>query len=296
MALRFRPHQNHPQCNATELPIDERSKLRRRHRYFRTNQYYCRFFVSTCTIFGLCLFILSLISGNLQKLVVSVQTNISLYPQPSRSIRKTPRVLRWDWYDGNVWSLVAERKNIQYNISYEIIYPMTTNESLASLQNSEDYDDQAGEVFETKSCKAQYAWQTQSFPTCNFLHEFDLSRLFDVKGHDVSKVVASGYWRDVWLVNESNGKVILKTIRYEHDQIPRNFDRHRRDALAMEHLTKSKFVLDIYGYCANSGLSEFGEGGDIDNAIWPRYRNKKGKLRYRENNMTSLEKLQIGTI
>lgn len=43
----------------------------------------------------------------------------------------------------------------------------------------------------------------------------------------------------------------------EHDVDLRNLERHRRDALAMEKLTSSPHIVDIYGYCANTVLTEF---------------------------------------
>ena len=56
---------------------------------------------------------------------------------------------------------------------------------------------------------------------------------------------------------------------YEHEYDTRNFDRHRRDALAMERLTKYKSVVDMYGFCGDSALSDFADEGDISDAIWP---------------------------
>jgi hypothetical protein len=54
----------------------------------------------------------------------------------------------------------------------------------------------------------------------------------------------------------------------------------------MERLTKSPFVLDIYGFCGNSGLFEFGSGGDISEAIWPDNNEPA--------NLTKLQKLSMG--
>ena len=172
--------------------------------------------------------------------------------------------------------------NQVYNISSrELDYPMSSKRRQKKLEDSEEYEDGLADPFETEDCRAQYPWQLETFPTCNFLHEFDLSRRY-------ATLVANGYWRDVWVVEEeaTGNKRVLKTIRYEHDYTPRNFDRHRRDALAMERLTKYKSVVDIYGFCGNSGLAEFADGGDISDAIWP--------SDDETSNMTSLEKLNIG--
>lgn len=48
--------------------------------------------------------------------------------------------------------------------------------------------------------------------------------------------------------------------------MPEYYELHRRDAVAMERLTASPYVMDIYGYCGNSAMTElaFGTKG-IDN-------------------------------
>uniref|UniRef100_A0A7S2UMR9 Protein kinase domain-containing protein n=1 Tax=Attheya septentrionalis TaxID=420275 RepID=A0A7S2UMR9_9STRA len=124
------------------------------------------------------------------------------------------------------------------------------------------------EVFETDECKAQYDWQLTSYPTCAKIHEFDLT--------DEVKLINNGYWRDVFLLNDFDGAPqILKMMRYEHGFEGRNYDRHRRDALAMERLTESPHILDIYGFCGNSGLFQFSDGGDLHDAIWSESKDKK---------------------
>ena len=189
-------------------------------------------------------------------------------------------------------------------------------------------------------CQVQYDWQRTTYPTCNNLHELDMTRLLSssssfettmsqgratttqspspqvplTTGDSSSrlKYMANGYWRDVWTVqelnvdnnnnnnyyqkyyNNNNNVVVLKTMRYEHDFVARNYDRHRRDALVAGHLTKSKFVVDIYGYCGNSAVFEYGTGGDIVSAIWPS-RTLLINNNNIHNNLTQMEKLLIGT-
>lgn len=41
----------------------------------------------------------------------------------------------------------------------------------------------------------------------------------------------------------------------------RNVERHRRDALAMERLTSTPNIVDIYGHCANTILTEYAPRG-----------------------------------
>jgi len=134
-----------------------------------------------------------------------------------------------------------------------------------NLRNSRDYEHGMQDEFESGDCKAQHEWQLKSFPACNQLHEHDLGLVTE----STVKILGSGYWRDVWRVKDGQGdKQVLKTIRYEHDYEDRNYDRHRRDALAMERLTSSPNIVDIYAFCGNSGIFEYAPGGDLEDMLW----------------------------
>uniref|UniRef100_A0A7S2YMF7 Protein kinase domain-containing protein n=1 Tax=Entomoneis paludosa TaxID=265537 RepID=A0A7S2YMF7_9STRA len=104
-----------------------------------------------------------------------------------------------------------------------------------------------------------------------------------------------GFWRDVWSRAPTwpdQDPMVLKTMRFEHNVTGRNFDRNRRDALVTERLTKSTWILNGYGFCGNTGVSEYAGGGDISAAIW-----KKSPLNpdYRiAIDMTTREQLIIG--
>jgi hypothetical protein len=92
----------------------------------------------------------------------------------------------------------------------------------------------------------------------------------------------------VWIVpDETNNLRVVKTLRYVHDMNHRNYDRNRRDAMALEHLTASKHVVGIYGYCSASGLFEYSDGGDIARVLIPE---DDG-----EPKLTPIEKLRIAT-
>ncbi len=52
-----------------------------------------------------------------------------------------------------------------------------------------------------------------------------------------------------------------RTVRIERDFLPEYYELHRRDALAMERLTFSPYVLDIYGYCGQSAINELANFG-----------------------------------
>ena len=107
-------------------------------------------------------------------------------------------------------------------------------------------------------------WQTLSFPNCNEIHEFDLREALGLRKRtkvvtgqnktvDGFGYIGEGMWRTVWKV-QARGQVavVLKTTKGEHEVDTRNLERHRRDALTMERLTSSPYIVSIYGYCGNT--------------------------------------------
>mmetsp|Transcript_25037 Transcript_25037/g.54209 ORF Transcript_25037/g.54209 Transcript_25037/m.54209 type:complete len:423 (-) Transcript_25037:270-1538(-) len=142
------------------------------------------------------------------------------------------------------------------------------------------------------------SWVHRAMPNCNELHEIDLRGGYNPRRRNVDATalaaaaeggratgyVGSGLWRDVWKVdpraeaasdddenshqdNDIVPPAVLKVMKQEHPYDFRNYDRHRRDALVMERLSSSEYVVDIYGYCANSVLSEY-VGRTLDNLIY----------------------------
>jgi len=138
---------------------------------------------------------------------------------------------------------------------------------------SREYRSNRADLLETETCQAQYEWQLHYRPNCNHLMEQDLTRVgvVDEDGHSYVRFLAHGYFRDVWKLQDRNAgpeKTALKTLRYEHDFTDRHFDRHRRDAVTMEQLTSSPWVVDIYGFCGNSGIFEYADGGSLEDTIF----------------------------
>ncbi len=213
---------------------------------------------------------------------------------------------------------------------------------LESVKKSKKYRNNEREALEDDVCTAKHAWQADAYPTCNLLHEYELGQLTgmfgramrrklrknDGDGDELVRYLASGYWRDVWMLSKASGSfrngsstsddenvtiidntttlsnneisssnlekeeiTVLKTLRYKHEFTDRNYDRHRKDALASMRMSHSPNVVDIYAYCSNSAIFEYGKGGDVDAKIWP-YDKEAGK--YYVAVIPSLEKIDIG--
>ena len=167
-------------------------------------------------------------------------------------------------------------------------------EAQQRLWKSRHYRRGRAEPFETKVCRAQYEWQLALRSTCNEVHQMDINDLrAKIESEERARIVASGYWRDTWVVRDyAQRERALKTMRYEHEFEERNFDRHRRDALASERLSSSASIVDIFSFCGNTGVYEFVSGGDINDAIWP-LEDEKGNVTT-SNALSKMERLDIG--
>lgn len=119
-------------------------------------------------------------------------------------------------------------------------------------------------------------WHSYSFQTCNEIHGIDLKDMIlrgngkDNNPHGFG-FVAAGLWRSVYVVSARDAQEVsvLKVMKGEHSVDARNIDRHRRDALVMERLTGSPNVVDIYGFCGNTVLTEFAPK-PLDDLIYAR--------------------------
>lgn len=161
-------------------------------------------------------------------------------------------------------------------------------------------------------------WQTQSFFTCNILHEYDLKtalgmkrfgpRLPDLNAEnhgfiptiydgESAHYVGSGLWRNVWKVSNQIKDVpaVLKMMKMEHDIDQRNFDRHRRDALVMEQLTSNPNVVSAYGFCGNTVLTQL-VGRGLDEIIFEPIKSKDLNPKFTRETPIERLKLALNTI
>ena len=121
-------------------------------------------------------------------------------------------------------------------------------------------------------CVPMHEWQVASYPTCNNVHGTEMTDLSSERNrvHRQLKLLANGYFRDVWAITEYDGETIriLKTSRYRHGVDAQNLDRHRMDANAFSALTASPRILDIYAYCGTTGAFEYAPGGSVSNLLF----------------------------
>ncbi|GKY91588.1 hypothetical protein MPSEU_000130700 [Mayamaea pseudoterrestris] len=112
-------------------------------------------------------------------------------------------------------------------------------------------------------CLPKADWQTASFINCNAFHELNMahSSLENRRRGEEEQlsVLGEGWFRTAWRLYARNQTTVLKTLRIERDFLPEYYELHRRDAVAMERLTWSPFVVNVFGYCGNSAINEIAD-------------------------------------
>ena len=85
----------------------------------------------------------------------------------------------------------------------------------------------------------------------------------------------------------TGAKHVLKILEWDTGYTDRNFDRVRRDALIMERLTGSPYIVNIYSYCGFAQVVELGREGNLDNVIYDPDKPLPGPLKLRLANQVA---------
>ena len=184
--------------------------------------------------------------------------------------------------------LSIENENVGLGTPNMFSYEAMKTENLETEPQNVKDEDTDIHTNTTSSCVPMAKWQTMSFPTCNSLHEINIfsptpimsyfqphrfgSRRngrhfqpfphkgegFPIQNQYSSQLLGNGWFRHAFKVvdNIYGVNTAMKTLRLEREFLPEYYELHRRDAVAMERLTSSPYVMDIYGYCGQSALTE----------------------------------------
>jgi len=126
--------------------------------------------------------------------------------------------------------------------------------------------------FKPSMSSPMQVWQTGLYPTCNSIHEIDLQN--QKKGsqntyeegvaayrNDSLYILGSGFFRHTWKLKygSSSETAVIKTLRMRKDIDYTHgiYEIHRREAVAMDRLTKSPYIVDIFGACGPTAINEF---------------------------------------
>lgn len=150
-------------------------------------------------------------------------------------------------------------------------------------------------------CVPMHDWQTKSFPNCNMVHEYDLKAAgpgiyknnTNLVLEDTMLLLGQGWFRHTWRLNmrASDESAVLKTLRLEREFYDEFYDLHRRDAVAMERLTHSPFIMDIYGYCGQTAINEL---ADFGKGLLASLEKVDRRMRGLDDPDTNMLKLQLG--
>ena len=122
-------------------------------------------------------------------------------------------------------------------------------------------------IQDNKRCR-RVGWYRFYFPNCNSFHEMDLD-------NNLPTYLSYGAYRDVFVHKHMylrhEQKLIWKQIQFgdEYHFTYENYEFVRMDALVSERLTFSPRIVDIYGHCGLSILSEWLPSGDLEHVVVP---------------------------
>eukprot|EP00591_Stephanopyxis_turris_P007770 CAMPEP_0195522950 /NCGR_PEP_ID=MMETSP0794_2-20130614/21622_1 /TAXON_ID=515487 /ORGANISM="Stephanopyxis turris, Strain CCMP 815" /LENGTH=436 /DNA_ID=CAMNT_0040652833 /DNA_START=233 /DNA_END=1543 /DNA_ORIENTATION=- len=130
----------------------------------------------------------------------------------------------------------------------------------------------------SERCEFYKEWHSKSFPTCNVVHEVDFPSgvVRGSYGGEMNRkdlhidYIMKGTTREAWKLHSGGNfdrPVAFKNIRFKKEYIKRMYEHQRIDALATERLTSSEHVIDMYGFCGESVLNQFADGGDLKHAL-----------------------------
>ncbi|KAG7358104.1 protein kinase domain containing protein [Nitzschia inconspicua] len=126
-------------------------------------------------------------------------------------------------------------------------------------QLSNNQDDQVSASQQDRSEETDEEESNEEDPTIG-------SKLPGSESQEQMRYINEGNFRQVWMFRDADTtKRVMKTLNADSrkDFDKRNQDRHRRDALSFSQLTYSPLIVNMYGYCSNTGLFDYADGGDL---------------------------------
>lgn len=194
-------------------------------------------------------------------------------------LRRPPRTIIYDFETNIVRALVQSQAP---NITNEELRLATMKQNTTSGIETSHPDNT------TNPCKYMYKWQTEDFSTCNPIHEVDMTNKV-VNG--MLTFLACGGDRCTFRVNNGSMSLALK-IRHPYGDTysEESYKRTKKDYLTMERLTKSPYILNMYGNCALSQLLEYADGGTLYDLI----RRTRAQRKMTNNELLSpIDKLRV---
>jgi len=153
----------------------------------------------------------------------------------------------------------------------------------------------------TDTCRRTSLW-SKSYYTCNSIHDLTMGRSRQRASNDfTTQYLGHGHFRDAFKLNGSGTSMdfVVKQLRLnDHRGGLKDMHLVARDATVMERLSASPNIVNIYGFCGTTILSEV-----IQSEVWRDIIPNNGLARQKDldkeeqltprNNFTPEEKLQM---
>ena len=155
-----------------------------------------------------------------------------------------------------------------------------------------------------RQCVPMGDWQTANYQTCNKLHEqrgMDILTAAD-DGSQTMEFINCGESRCTFVVHEQQRRLVLKTLKVPGARFSSSqYKKAVKDSIALERLSSSPYVVNLYASCAVSQIVEYSSGGNIHDLLKrSRQQEKVGASRHhqpaqyqRHQLTTPLDKLKI---
>jgi serine/threonine protein kinase len=122
-----------------------------------------------------------------------------------------------------------------------------------------------------EECTLMADWQSAYYPTCLALHELNIAGNDD----DFALVSLHGNWRSVWKYQHNNETVAVKLLQLSHEFDRESLNYHRVDAMVMERLTSSPYIVNVFQFCGESAITEWATGSARDYVKDERWRSRE---------------------
>lgn len=235
-------------------------------------------------------------------------------PSQVRELKASPRVILFDsteeiqWLSKAIPSMALPLHDIGSEEDDEpseiiVLIPTTTNSSTTNStleeRTNSTSDDAGASIPEDKSefldfqndlddkCEPAESWQVEARPNCNIFHEVDMK-----PSQSPLLFLGQGWFRSAWRLNQHDASVVIKMLRLEREFLDEYYELHRRDAVAMEHLTFSPFIMNVYGYCGQSAINEIADFREGINSLEQVNRRLRGQ--YSDGVMVLKLRLALG--
>lgn len=114
-----------------------------------------------------------------------------------------------------------------------------------------------------KPCYPMATWQTSVRQTCNHFHELEKATRDTMS----MRFINCGENRCTFLLDDDSETYVLKTVFMSYINSSDRYGMAAKDSMALEKLSSSPYVINLYASCALAQLVEYSSGGNIHDLL-----------------------------